>query len=344
MQPLKEPKKIEVLQAGRAIAAVVVVCHHANQAVNDFIGQSGKEFRSFLEHWYLGVDFFFVLSGFIIYFSVVRKKRDFEFRPYLLSRLNRIFAPYLPIGIAMAVLYTVMPGVTEGEQGWGWLTSLTLLPSENRPALSVAWTLQHEIVFYLIFGALFFCRRLWIGFGVWAVLMLAYEVFLSTSSESRILKQLFSSINIEFLFGMFVAKLFIENKKPSYWACIPILLIPLALWVATGSNRGQSWLVGLSLSAGIYLLVDLEQQGRIQIPRFLSVLGDGSYSIYLIHPLIVSIGVRIARKFLAENEMASFVSILVVSLFAGMVYYVTVEKPLVNFARRRLVRKPAETH
>ena len=341
--PLQASKKIEVLQAGRAIAAVLVVGHHTNQAVNAFIGQSTKELRGFLEHCYLGVDFFFVLSGFIIYFSVVRKK-EFEFQSYLRSRLNRIFAPYLPIGIAMAILYSALPVVSENEQNWGWLTSLTLLPSEDRPALSVAWTLRHELVFYLVFGLLFLYRRLWIGFGVWAALILAYEMFFSASTDSKILRQLFGSINVEFLFGLIVAKLFLENKKPNYWVCVSILIIPFVIWMAIGSIRDQSWLVGLSLSAGIRLLVDLEIQDKIRIPQFLSILGNGSYSIYLIHPLIVSLSARIARKFMAESELGAFVFIFVLSVAAGMIYYVTIEKPLVNFLRKKRSRTTAETN
>lgn len=336
MESVKEAtKKIEVLQAGRAIAAMLVVGYHTNQAINSFIGKSSQGGRLFLEYGYLGVDFFFVLSGFIIYFSVLRKK-EFELPSYLLQRLNRIFTPYLPVGILMALLYTLMPSVSEGDRSWGWFTTLTLLPAEDRPALNVAWTLRHEVVFYFVFGLLFYFRKLWIGFALWAAAIFAYECSLDPGNQSGILGQLFGSINIEFLFGLLVAKFYLENKKPNYLLCFLLMFGAFTLWVIFGAIVDQSWLVGLSLAAGVYVLIDLEMKGRVQIPKFLSVLGNGSYSIYLVHPIAVSIAVRIAHKFFGGSEGVAFLFVFLTSITVGMVYYVLIEKPVVNYLRLKL--------
>jgi exopolysaccharide production protein ExoZ len=116
---------------------------------------------------YLGVDFFFVLSGFITTFSshrlVESRKGASE---YFWARLVRIYVPYLPVRIAMYVLYVLFPGTSEGDRpSLSVLTTLTPLPS--KPALSVAWTLVHEMIFYMIFSLWFVSLRLF-----WTVMVL----------------------------------------------------------------------------------------------------------------------------------------------------------------------------
>src|SRR5262245_55891859 len=99
---------IESLQAGRALAALAVVFHHAGMAARDFahpiVGQS------IFDLGYLGVDFFFVLSGFIIYHSTADRSKTAG--DYAVARLKRIYVPYLPIGIAIALLYSLLPTVS----------------------------------------------------------------------------------------------------------------------------------------------------------------------------------------------------------------------------------------
>lgn len=74
--------------------------------------------------------------------------------------------PYLPVGIVLAFAYTLFSSLSEGDRSWGLVSTLTLIPTELPPALSVAWTLQHELIFYLIYAGLFFSGRIWIGLGI----------------------------------------------------------------------------------------------------------------------------------------------------------------------------------
>ena len=93
---------IAALQIGRALAALLVVLHHAEQAANSF--SSGAD-RSIFTWGQFGVDFFFVLSGFIIYYS--HRSDDKGITPsaaYIRKRFLRIYIPYLPIGIGMVLI------------------------------------------------------------------------------------------------------------------------------------------------------------------------------------------------------------------------------------------------
>lgn len=91
---------INVLQAGRALAALAVVVHHAATAARDFVGPFAGV--SALRTGRFGVDFFFVLSGFIIYYSTVEKRRGLG--DYAWARVRRLYLPYWPVGVGIALL------------------------------------------------------------------------------------------------------------------------------------------------------------------------------------------------------------------------------------------------
>ena len=74
---------INVLQAGRGLAALAVVMLHSSVAARDF----GGVHTAPLEYGYLGVDFFFVLSGFIIFHSTAG--RDRTIKQYATARFRQ---------------------------------------------------------------------------------------------------------------------------------------------------------------------------------------------------------------------------------------------------------------
>ena len=152
-------RKIELLQAGRGLAALAVVIHHANQYTKT------APIFAYGAH---GVDFFFVLSGFII--CHVNAGREFDFSRYIVARLRRIFIPYLPIGVAMAAAY-----LWAGYQGeWSLLASISLIPTAARPALSVAWTLQYELMFYGIAALMFLSGKPRLAAILWGAVVLIF--------------------------------------------------------------------------------------------------------------------------------------------------------------------------
>jgi peptidoglycan/LPS O-acetylase OafA/YrhL len=145
---MKQPKILS-LQAGRALAAIAVLFHHAVASTADFTKGMPPIVAWLGSFGYLGVDFFFVLSGFIIYHVHQRDGRA-NLTRYISSRAKRVFVPYWPVGVGMALVYTLLPNLSAGERHWSWLASLTLLPSVGDPALIVAWTLIYEFLFGIL--------------------------------------------------------------------------------------------------------------------------------------------------------------------------------------------------
>jgi len=198
------------LQIGRALAALAVVFSHSIAATDRFLADVPPFFYTLFKLGYLGVDYFFVLSGFIICYSTRQMQACAEDAwRYAKSRCLRIYVPYLPISLAMITVLTLFPALSAGDrEGIHLLESLLLVPGNGEPALTVAWTLQHERVFYVLFGiGLFWLkRRTWIY--LWALPIAALALF----DVPRWLVILAGTINLEFLFGVTACLLYQQER------------------------------------------------------------------------------------------------------------------------------------
>jgi peptidoglycan/LPS O-acetylase OafA/YrhL len=319
---------INSLQAGRGLAAMAVVFHHAGVYVSEQVGALPRPFATAMSYGYLGVDFFFVLSGFIIYHTNSwRVSRPGWLRDYAQSRLSRIYLPYWPVGIAIAIAYTMLPQISRGDRPWDWLPTLTLLPVPGLPALSVAWTLQHEILFYALACIMLWSGRVLIGSLIWAAAILLALPF-GFSQEPGI-----SPIDLEFLFGIAGAWCLSEGRAQRPWLLSILGLLLLVAFFLTPANRVYSVIFGLGLALILLPVVRLEGLGRLAIPAPFVLFGNASYAIYLIHLPILSLLVRIGRSI---DPILLVLIGVALSAAAGIAYHKLFELPALNAVRRRL--------
>ncbi|MFC0775982.1 acyltransferase family protein [Terrimonas alba] len=345
----KERKFFNSLQIFRGFAALMVVFHHewiafshfhgADSPILGFLGSLGK----------YGVDFFFVLSGFIITYSNYEKAGIIrERKPYLINRVLRIYLPYLPVSILMLILYYFFPSASEGkERDISLLTSLTLVPA-GKPALSVAWTLVHEMMFYLLFLSWFFSKKAWYWLVmIWAMVIIALNFF-STGwvwRDHAFFSYLFSFYNLEFILG-FLAATALRKMKGRSKALF--LILGLITVVMVGSIK---WLhkeeatinagINLLLAAGFAIII-LGSIGsrldQLNSPNLLMILGNASYSIYLVHNLCISIFIRFFMRFQGEvPKFVIFLSVFLICCIAGVLYSKLFEEYLLNKFKRKLI-------
>lgn len=238
-----------------------------------------------------GVDLFFVLSGYLIYGSLIARQQSVA--PYLRRRLRRVYPVYACVFGLYLLLSWAFPAESKIPAAWpqalAYLASnFLLLTGFNTvlPFISVAWSLSYEMLYYLALPLLiciFQLRRhgrAWrcLFFAVLATLGLG--VFAVFGGPARLL--------------LFIAGIAVhEALAMPAWRAPPPLLAACAVLAALGCLLlPLALLLKLGLLAGAFFLLCLccfQARGNWLATLFcwtpLRWLGNISYSYYLIHGL-----------------------------------------------------------
>lgn len=285
------------VQALRALAAWMVVYHHFMQIFFDFQAP-GNVNRFFILRGAVGVDIFFVISGLVIYLS--SHGSSVPIGRFVYNRVIRIVPAYWFYTLVMAgLLLVAAPLMPHQEIGWhNFLLSLVFIPSENPggyglyPTLNVGWTLNYEMLFYLLFAVTFAFRQRHRPLIVAAALFAIGEVLARTGLISRFYS---NDIIYEFLLGIAIGVLYRRGWiKEGLWLPLAGLVVALTLiYHLDPSQRFINW--GLPSALLVLCCVSLEPLFRGN--RLLKSLGDCSYSVYLIHVLVLYGGLFTAQRF-----------------------------------------------
>lgn len=341
--PMSPHRTINVLQAGRALAALAVVLIHITMPTNHLVQPIPASLNAVMERGYLGVDFFFVLSGFILYYvnHDSSQRRGWTAR-YLESRLTRIFVPYLPVAIALIAAYVLMPQLSESGRTWSIPATLTLIPFGSQSALGTAWTLTFELHFYL-WALVFFKLRAPLLLGAVWTLAIIVRMLLSAPFQLPVdislASVLLNPLNLEFVFGMYAAWLVLRGHLQRAWPFLLAAAACMAVFALRGYPRGSSYIFGLGLACLLVPLVRMEWRGQLKVPAALILLGNASYALYLLHMPLMSAVARVsARVPMLHSWAANVVASLIAAIVAGLAYHLVYEKPALALVRRVLKR------
>jgi len=347
MSSLKEKQYIDVLQIFRGIAALMVIVHHSYGSFTHYhhVSDNGLQFLASIGKY--GVDFFFVLSGFIISHTSYYKEGEKAYiKTYLIKRLLRIYVPYLPIGVTLLILYFLFPQISSVNRNISVLSSLTLIPYGN-PALSVAWTLMHELLFYFLFVLFFFSKNRWAAFAVfWFISILFYNYYLKTflTISNPFLNIFFSNYNIEFILGYFLAAALKEGFKINRLVCHSLFLFFILCFIVLKYLKIEffSFSTNFIFSVGCFFLFFYHVQKNRQINKknVFMMIGNATYSIYLIHNPLQAILVRFLPDGSANNLILyiEVIFVLIVCSIAGYLYYLLFEKLILSKMNKLLLR------
>ncbi|UAW07790.1 acyltransferase [Psychrobacillus phage PVJ1] len=339
--------KLNSIQIFRGIAALLVLFYHFG---SEFTRHTDYEFLGgIFEFGYSGVDFFFVLSGFIITYSFLNEKVKKGISVYLKKRLIRVYPVYWIVTILLIPLYFIVSsiGVDYQRDPIYLVKSLLLVPQEQPPLLSVGWTLTHEIKFYILFGLFMVLKSKYLKYlGVLWIIFTALFALNILEAKTILVDFIFSSYNFEFLFGVVCAIVVMRGSSFLPYISIGVLsYFGLGFAEAIGGLEIESSRV---LAYGIPSAILILGLARFDIAKerkpysLLVLLGDASYSIYLIHlPLanILNRGLSFTSG-ITQAYIFEF-TIIIFTIFAGVIFHVLIEKPLLKYLRNLFFSKKA---
>ena len=311
------------LQILRAVAALGVVIYHIDY---HFVAGVHTDF--------LGVATFFAISGFIMCFIT----RD-EAEGFLISRIIRIVPLYWLCTFArLAVLYRqeLLDLSFWADNAALIVRSLFFLPSEEQPLVAVGWTLNFEIYFYVVFAtALWFSRRFApliasaIILGVFAIDSVAPGMFVTHYYSHMYVHFFLGGIALFYVWRLTSGRL---PKLPTAIICVAVLIFSYAIQIAMPAPGNWTFALPVMIVGSMLLMagagVDLNW-------RPLTLLGDASYALYLIHTLVLGSIKRVAPNVLelGKSEAVWFVGLLLLCVAVGLIVHRVIEKPMLRFIR-----------
>jgi len=300
----------------------------------------------------LGVNIFFVISGFIMVYST---RRDWAMPPaervkdFALKRLIRL-VPLYYIAIAATVAVSALNGSYYNP--WHILTSLLFLPNLADPAstymapvVGVGWTLNCEAFFYVAFCASLLLSRRIAPFA--CIAAIAVTVVLSgflarhtTIEPWRSFFQFYAFKNM-FLFCLGVmfgiAYQYIPKQLGKYGTIASIALIALNISVASLSYleiSSASWQVFSGVTVAAVVLFALMDETRTGLAgnKALLLMGNASYSIYLFHVLAIGGVIVLCDKAIA-SALPMIVLTSVIGTAVGLIVHLRVEAPIIRLLK-----------
>ncbi|MEZ4972923.1 MAG: acyltransferase [Cyclobacteriaceae bacterium] len=351
----------KILDGLRGVAAIVVVAFHLFE-----IFAGGDHLKQIINHGYLAVDFFFVLSGFVIGYAYDDRWERMSLKDFFKRRLIRLH-PMIIIGMivgAIGYYFSASPILFPQISDTPFLTMIlvmfigfTLLPvpptldirgwGEMHPLNGPAWSLFFEYIANLLY-ALFIRKWSNTALSVLVILTGAATIHLAVTSpqgdliggwsvEPGQLRIGFTRLLYPFFAGLLLSRVAKPGKVKNAFLWCSLLIIGVLAFPRVGGND-QLWMNGLYDALSVIVLFPLivylgasgEVKGKFMtgLSRF---LGDISYPIYITHyPLIYIFASWVVdNKSMAEawpSALLVFVSAIIIAYGSLKLYDIPVRK------------------
>lgn len=337
-------KTIRSMEGVRGIAAFLVFIVHYVTLFEPLLlqGSITAYIASYLHSMGdIGVDLFFVLSGYLIYGMLIKRPRPFN--SYIFRRIQRIYPTFSAVFLFYICLSVIFPSESKIPEGWEnaiifLIENFLLLPGlfDLSAMITVAWSLSYEFFYYLLIP-----------------LLIALLSMRSWPAIQRII--FFISVSILFfcyfaIYGghirllMFVAGILLyETIENKYFKTIPPLGIPAFLiamflvYYLKDIGADTRWKhFSLYILFYIFCLECFISSGfltQMASSKPLRWFGNMSYSYYLIHGVTLK-GFFIFLDKLAPNFHSDTIIIwlllplvFIITLVPSILLFVFIEKP-----------------
>ena len=328
----------------RAVAVLGVILYHSEISIGENLILSGG---------FLGVDVFFVISGYLITSIIYQEfyyKKNFSFLNFYERRLRRlipallfvlitsvIFAYFLLLPVQFkAYLDTLLSSIFfysnlyfhYSGQAYGEMVMST------QPLLHT-WSLSVEEQFYIFYPILlitlltFFKNKIKLFFYISVITSIIFATYINHDHASFSFYMIFTRAWELVCGGLIALKHFEDDKKKEYkgfWKILGLFLIIFSFIFFDATNNHPSYLTLLPV-VGCCLVIENRNKNsisnRILTNQFLVTIGLISYSLYLWHHPILSFG-KISG--LTENNIFLKILLIFISFGLSLFTYFFVEK------------------
>jgi exopolysaccharide production protein ExoZ len=358
--------KLNSIQFLRAMAAIFVVYEHSLALQIRYAVSWQQNFFYLKNFGCIGVDLFFVISGFIISYvanQYIGIEQAFHFLKKRFWRINPIYYIYTLLFLGVVLLNIWITHINLNLYIIKIISSLfdtlLMLPTTDNaysfsPLLFVGWTLSFEWLFYILFFGLILCKvknKTFYLIGAIASLTIIGQII--RPSDFR-LTFLTNPIMLEFLLGVILCWWYLRGKSISMYLAISLLVLGLACYftlimIGHGNVYHFMGVLGgeLSLSrffhwgipsscivAGCVFLEKNQRLNRLWNNKWIQKIGDSSYSIYLVHLVVFKLFdtlYKLVGLFLPADALI-WLQVIVAILFSISLYKL-VEKPILQATR-----------
>ncbi len=351
--------RYEALDGLRGVSALMVVFYHFGLDIFDTTGLFENNF--FVHTSYAFVDFFFVLSGFVIGHTYLNKINNYSaLKSYLIKRFARLYPLLLLTVICYAILKLYALYFTNFQfdsDNYGLkdllidtiepLTFMNSIPviSKSAGLNPVSWSISAEMISYLIFGLIVLFGKSKRSFllGLWSILCLAFIIY----HNRYLYTGEWGAIRAGLNFGVGVLVYEISNKvaiKGSYFEYVFISLLIVVFYSINNSQNELSNLLLTPLFSMGVLIFSFERGviSKILKKSLLQFLGKISYSVYLVHfiilwgfyQLLTLTSYKVSDKLIASLLLLFLITVV---LFASSLTYKFVELKGGRWIKNRFV-------
>jgi len=320
------------IQYTRAVAAISVVFFHAfnDAGVTHYPEQVLQA----------GVDLFFAISGFIMWVTTYGSETGP--RAFLRRRIIRIVPLYWVFTGFAVLVALVAPQLGKRTGSLDAIASFFFLPAVNtathqtQPVIAPGWTLNHEMLFYLIFAVALLLpgKRRFVAVVAGNVGLVIVGLF----AHSPLVVSFYTNpIVLEFVFGVIVGLLYTSGHRMSRRTSAAVVTAGALTMIALAAAWGQTAILrvvvwGIPAALIVLALALTENTRPVADRRRLRFLGDASYSIYIVHGVLLSAMLSV----LHHAHVPTIIMIPVggpLAVIAGAVVYTYLERPMTNYLR-----------
>jgi len=327
------------IQALRFYAAFAVVLYHSRKIFTE-LGCQGDGFLYWAQFGNVGVDVFFVISGYVMWHTTCGSARTVAAgAEFLRRRLFRIYLGYWPFYFLAAAVILVL--AERNLDNIYWVKSFLLFnPTIRHQVLGVAWTLSYELYFYIMFAPMILLAKDYHRKLLGALFAGVVVINILTNTHGLRYGFFINYFLIEFFAGCLLAAYLGGNRSRLLLLFCGVMIVVMTSYAVTLPRMHMNRIQGFGVAAMFVVLaaVLLENRRWYIASRLWVFLGNCSYSIYLGHFILIWIYMYTIRQLDLEVGLVGgylvYFSYLAVVIGLSAVSYQYLEAPLYKYALR----------